>query len=72
MPRRSARLTPREHEILRAIADGLSYREIAERSGISYKTVSNVAQDAAGQAGRAGLRRSCRQGWHFDTSGDGL
>lgn len=38
------RLTPRELDILRAIAEGLSYREIAERASISYKTVSNVSQ----------------------------
>jgi len=38
------RLTPRETDILRAIAEGLSYREIAERANISYKTVSNVSQ----------------------------
>lgn len=38
------RLTPREREILRAIADGLAYREIADHVGISYKTVSNVSQ----------------------------
>ncbi|WP_449043417.1 response regulator transcription factor [Paracoccus versutus] len=38
------RLTPRELDILRAIAEGLSYREIAERANISYKTVSNVSQ----------------------------
>ncbi|TWI38336.1 response regulator transcription factor [Paracoccus sulfuroxidans] len=38
------RLTPRETDILRSIAEGLSYREIAERANISYKTVSNVSQ----------------------------
>lgn len=38
------RLTPRELDILRAIAGGLSYRDIAERANISYKTVSNVSQ----------------------------
>ncbi|AGT08241.1 response regulator transcription factor [Paracoccus aminophilus] len=37
------RLTPREEHILRGVAEGLSYREIAERAGISYKTVSNVS-----------------------------
>lgn len=37
------RLTPREEHILRGIAEGLSYREIAERAQISYKTVSNVS-----------------------------
>lgn len=43
MPARP-RLTPRELNILHAIAEGLSYREIAERANISYKTVSNVSQ----------------------------
>lgn len=38
------RLTPRELDILRAIAEGLAYREIALRANISYKTVSNVSQ----------------------------
>lgn len=38
------RLTPRERDILRGIADGQAYREIAENAGISYKTVSNVSQ----------------------------
>ncbi|WP_245155673.1 response regulator transcription factor [Paracoccus ravus] len=38
------RLTPRELDILRAIASGLAYREIADRANISYKTVSNVSQ----------------------------
>ncbi|MTH77362.1 response regulator transcription factor [Paracoccus aestuariivivens] len=38
------RLTPREMDILRAISEGLAYREIAEHVGISYKTVSNVSQ----------------------------
>lgn len=37
------RLTPREEDILRGIAEGLSYREIAERAQISYKTVTNVS-----------------------------
>lgn len=38
------RLTPRELDILRAIAAGQSYAEIARAGGISYKTVSNVSQ----------------------------
>lgn len=37
------RLTPRETHILRGIADGLSYRDIAEQAQISYKTVTNVS-----------------------------
>lgn len=38
-----ARLTAREEEILGMIAEGMSYREIADRACISYKTVSNVS-----------------------------
>lgn len=41
VPNRAA-LTNREEEILGLISEGLSYREIAERICISYKTVSNV------------------------------
>lgn len=37
------RLTAREEEILGLITEGLSYRVIAERACISYKTVSNVS-----------------------------
>jgi two-component system invasion response regulator UvrY len=37
------RLTAREEEILGMIADGLSYREIADRACVSYKTVTNVS-----------------------------
>lgn len=39
----AANLTAREEEILGLIAEGLSYREIADRACISYKTVSNVS-----------------------------
>ncbi|CAM3127433.1 two component transcriptional regulator, LuxR family [Paracoccus aminovorans] len=49
------RLTPRELDILRAIAAGLSYREIAERAGISYKTVSNVSQTLKDKLGAQSL-----------------
>ncbi len=34
-------LTPREHEVVEAIADGLSNREIATRFGISQQTVKH-------------------------------
>jgi DNA-binding CsgD family transcriptional regulator len=33
------RLTPRESEILDALADGLSSKQIAERYGLSVRTV---------------------------------
>ncbi len=37
------RLTGREEEILGMISEGMSYRDIADRACISYKTVSNVS-----------------------------
>lgn len=37
------RLTLREEEILGMISNGLSYREVADRACISYKTVANVS-----------------------------
>jgi DNA-binding NarL/FixJ family response regulator len=37
----AARLTPRESDILTAIAKGFSYNEIAESLGLSQKTVPN-------------------------------
>ena len=67
------RLTPREQEILRAIADGLSYREIAERAGISYKTVSNVSQTLrdklAAQSFADLVVKAIR---HFERGADGI
>jgi DNA-binding NarL/FixJ family response regulator len=38
-------LTPRENEILRLVAKGYTYREIAERLFISQKTVQNHVQN---------------------------
>jgi DNA-binding NarL/FixJ family response regulator len=38
-------LTPRENEILRLVAKGYTYREIAERLFISHKTVQNHVQN---------------------------
>ncbi len=67
------RLTPRELDILRAIALGLSYREIAERANISYKTVSNVSQtlkDKMGAQGFADLVVKAIR--HLDETGHGM
>ncbi|WP_199259790.1 response regulator transcription factor [Paracoccus binzhouensis] len=67
------RLTPRETDILRAIAEGLSYREIAERAGISYKTVSNVSQTLKDKLGAQSLAdlvvKALR---HLDEERDGI
>ncbi len=49
------RLTPREEHILRGIAEGLSYRDIAERAQISYKTVSNVSMTLKDKLGATGF-----------------
>ncbi|WJS85440.1 response regulator transcription factor [Paracoccus sp. TOH] len=67
------RLTPRETDILRSIAEGLSYREIAERAGISYKTVSNVSQTLKDKLGAQSLGdlvvKAVR---HLDEERDGI
>ena len=39
------RLTDRETEVLRLVAKGMSYRQIAERLGISHRTVQNHVQN---------------------------
>lgn len=51
----TASLTAREEEILGLIAEGLSYREIANRACISYKTVSNVSLVLRDKLGAASL-----------------
>lgn len=49
------RLTPRETEILAQIATGKSYREIAEISFLSYKTVLNIGHSLRGKLGASSL-----------------
>ena len=39
------KLTPRETEVLRLVAKGLSYRQIAERLVLSHRTVQNHVQN---------------------------
>ncbi|MGP4113094.1 response regulator [Streptomyces sp. 4N509B] len=50
-PRRPAvpRLTERETEVLRLVAKGLTYRQIAERLVISHRTVQNHVQNTLGK-----------------------
>ncbi|MGF1429735.1 response regulator [Kitasatospora sp. LaBMicrA B282] len=42
-------LTPRETEVLRMVAKGLSYRQIAERLVLSHRTVQNHVQNTLGK-----------------------
>ncbi|GHC91961.1 DNA-binding response regulator [Nocardiopsis terrae] len=44
-PGRVPALTPRETEVLRFVAKGLAYKQIARRLGISHRTVQNHVQN---------------------------
>jgi len=43
------KLTDRETEVLRLVAKGLSYKQIAERLGVSHRTVQNHVQNTLGK-----------------------
>ena len=47
--RRAPKLTERETEVLRLVAKGLSYRQIAERLVLSHRTVQNHVQNTLGK-----------------------
>ncbi|MBY8874458.1 response regulator transcription factor [Micromonospora sp. PLK6-60] len=48
-PDAAPRLTDRETEVLRLVAKGLSYRQIAERLELSHRTVQNHVQNTLGK-----------------------
>ncbi|MGW0803044.1 response regulator [Nonomuraea sp. NPDC002799] len=48
-PAAAPRLTERETEVLRLVAKGLSYRQIAERLVLSHRTVQNHVQNTLGK-----------------------
>ena len=50
-PYRRVKLTPREHEVVKHIAYGSTYKEIAERLGISEKTVATYRERASEKLG---------------------
>ncbi len=54
-PRRAAQLTERETEVVRGIASGSTYREIARTLGLSEKTVATYRERASEKLG-AGSR----------------
>ncbi|WKU08241.1 response regulator transcription factor [Micromonospora sp. HUAS LYJ1] len=48
-PGATPRLTDRETEVLRLVAKGLSYKQIAGRLGLSHRTVQNHVQNTLGK-----------------------
>ncbi|WP_431886347.1 response regulator [Micromonospora wenchangensis] len=48
-PGAAPRLTDRETEVLRLVAKGLSYKQIAGRLGLSHRTVQNHVQNTLGK-----------------------
>jgi len=50
-PYKNVKLTQREYEVVRQIAHGSTYKEIADRLGISEKTVATYRERASGKLG---------------------
>jgi DNA-binding NarL/FixJ family response regulator len=68
------RLTERETEVLRLVAKGLSYKEIAERLVLSHRTVQNHVQNTLRKLqlhNRVELVRYALQAGLDDDTGDG-
>ena len=68
-------LTPREHEVLRLVADGLSDREVATRLGISPKTVEKhvgaVLRKSGTPSRTAAVVHALDSGWFEQDLPDG-
>lgn len=58
------RLTDRETEVLRLVAKGLSYKQIAERLGVSHRTVQNHVQNTLGKLHLHNRVELVRYAWH--------
>jgi FixJ family two-component response regulator len=56
------RLTPREREVMRLIARGYTYREVASELVLSVKTVETHVSAGAAQASAVGPARADRMG----------
>jgi DNA-binding CsgD family transcriptional regulator len=60
--REQAVLTPREIEALRLFAEGLSYRQAAERLGLSWQTVRTMARNIYEKLGVSGKHAAAQRG----------
>ena len=58
-------LTPREHEVLALVADGLRNREIAERLGITEHTVKFHLAAVFGKLGATSRTDAVRRGFQL-------
>lgn len=60
-PEKKNPATAKQLEVLRLIAEGLTYRQIAERLRVKVQTVTNHAHDACRRIGRGGCAYSRRE-----------